>query len=370
MPRSTSSRRPSVAIIEAVALVGDGDAILWAGPGHQDYRDIRGVRTPYSARELARRALRDAGWPVPEPHWPVPLPRLRPVRYAAGDRVDSRHPSPSAPPRRVMSRVSVPPDVASGSQASTTRSISSDDAEERQTPLVEGVDGLLVRRVEHSRIGAAGAPRPSWRAHRGERVLVERLERPRRGGGPVERLPDAATRCGQSRPSEIGSRMSGGEAWAMVDPSTNSTIECTIDCGCTTTSMWWYVTSKSRCASITSRPLFTRVAEFVVTTRPMSHVGVGECLGGRHLRERRARCDRGKDRRMPSARVGAPRRGRPTRSACAIAECSESTGTIWPGAASARDEIAADDERLLVRKRERAPHLERGEGRARAPPSR
>lgn len=65
---------PERAIREAVALVGDGDAILWAGPGHQDYRDIRGVRTPYSARELARRALRDAGWPVPEPSWPVPYP--------------------------------------------------------------------------------------------------------------------------------------------------------------------------------------------------------------------------------------------------------------------------------------------------------
>jgi UDP-N-acetylmuramoyl-L-alanyl-D-glutamate--2,6-diaminopimelate ligase len=65
---------PERAIVEAVALVGDGDAILWAGPGHQDYRDIRGVRTPYSARELARRALRAAGWPVPEPQWPVPYP--------------------------------------------------------------------------------------------------------------------------------------------------------------------------------------------------------------------------------------------------------------------------------------------------------
>jgi UDP-N-acetylmuramoyl-L-alanyl-D-glutamate--2,6-diaminopimelate ligase len=65
---------PEVAIVEAVALVGDGDAILWAGPGHQDYRDIRGVRTPYSARELARRALKAAGWPVPEPHWAVPYP--------------------------------------------------------------------------------------------------------------------------------------------------------------------------------------------------------------------------------------------------------------------------------------------------------
>ncbi len=32
-------------------------------------------------------------------------------------------------------------------------------------------------------------------------------------------------------------RMSGGETWASVDPSVNSTIEWTIDCGCTTTSM-------------------------------------------------------------------------------------------------------------------------------------
>ncbi len=65
---------PERAIIEAVKLVGEGDAILWAGPGHQDYRDIRGVRTPYSARELSRRALRAAGWAVTESHWPVPYP--------------------------------------------------------------------------------------------------------------------------------------------------------------------------------------------------------------------------------------------------------------------------------------------------------
>ncbi|AZS36367.1 UDP-N-acetylmuramoyl-L-alanyl-D-glutamate--2,6-diaminopimelate ligase [Microbacterium lemovicicum] len=65
---------PERAIVEAIRLVGEGDAILWAGPGHQDYRDIRGVRTPYSARELSRRALRDAGWDVPDSHWPVPYP--------------------------------------------------------------------------------------------------------------------------------------------------------------------------------------------------------------------------------------------------------------------------------------------------------
>ncbi|MBF4461523.1 MULTISPECIES: Mur ligase family protein [unclassified Rathayibacter] len=53
---------PERAIRVAVALAQEGDAILWAGPGHQDYRDIRGVRTPYSARAEARAALREAGW--------------------------------------------------------------------------------------------------------------------------------------------------------------------------------------------------------------------------------------------------------------------------------------------------------------------
>ncbi|RKR74311.1 Mur ligase family protein [Frondihabitans australicus] len=53
---------PEAAIRKAVELAGEGDSILWAGPGHQDYRDIRGVRTPYSAREEARAALREAGW--------------------------------------------------------------------------------------------------------------------------------------------------------------------------------------------------------------------------------------------------------------------------------------------------------------------
>ncbi|WP_165065218.1 Mur ligase family protein [Marisediminicola senii] len=53
---------PEKAIRVAVALAQEGDSILWAGPGHQDYRDIRGVRTPYSARNEARDALREAGW--------------------------------------------------------------------------------------------------------------------------------------------------------------------------------------------------------------------------------------------------------------------------------------------------------------------
>ncbi|WAB85333.1 UDP-N-acetylmuramoyl-L-alanyl-D-glutamate--2,6-diaminopimelate ligase [Microcella daejeonensis] len=53
---------PEAAIRVAVNLAREGDSILWAGPGHQDYRDIRGVRTEYSARDEARAALREAGW--------------------------------------------------------------------------------------------------------------------------------------------------------------------------------------------------------------------------------------------------------------------------------------------------------------------
>ena len=53
---------PEAAIRKAVSLAKEGDSILWAGPGHQDYRDIAGVRTPYSARDEARAALREAGW--------------------------------------------------------------------------------------------------------------------------------------------------------------------------------------------------------------------------------------------------------------------------------------------------------------------
>jgi UDP-N-acetylmuramoyl-L-alanyl-D-glutamate--2,6-diaminopimelate ligase len=53
---------PEAAIRKAVSLAEPGDAILWAGPGHQDYRDIRGVRTPYSARKEARDALKEFGW--------------------------------------------------------------------------------------------------------------------------------------------------------------------------------------------------------------------------------------------------------------------------------------------------------------------
>ncbi len=53
---------PEQAIRHAVSLAREGDSILWAGPGHQDYREIEGIHTPYSARAEARAALREVGW--------------------------------------------------------------------------------------------------------------------------------------------------------------------------------------------------------------------------------------------------------------------------------------------------------------------
>ena len=57
---------PERAIDLAVSLAKPGDSILWAGPGHLNYRDIRGVHVPYSARREAMRALHAHGYAVRE----------------------------------------------------------------------------------------------------------------------------------------------------------------------------------------------------------------------------------------------------------------------------------------------------------------
>ncbi|MFD6055335.1 Mur ligase family protein [Agromyces sp. NPDC060279] len=55
---------PRAAFRTALGLVGEGDAILYAGPGHEDYHEVKGEKIPYSARDDARAALREAGWPA------------------------------------------------------------------------------------------------------------------------------------------------------------------------------------------------------------------------------------------------------------------------------------------------------------------
>jgi UDP-N-acetylmuramoyl-L-alanyl-D-glutamate--2,6-diaminopimelate ligase len=53
---------PREAFRAALAMAGEGDAILYAGPGHEDYHEVKGVKIPYSARDDAKQALREAGW--------------------------------------------------------------------------------------------------------------------------------------------------------------------------------------------------------------------------------------------------------------------------------------------------------------------
>ena len=54
---------PTTAIRFALTLVGEGDSVLWSGPGSQSYRDVGGEKVPYSAKREAQNALADAGWP-------------------------------------------------------------------------------------------------------------------------------------------------------------------------------------------------------------------------------------------------------------------------------------------------------------------
>lgn len=52
---------PSEAIRYAISQAAAGDTIVWMGPGSQTYREVKGVRQPFSARTEVQTALREAG---------------------------------------------------------------------------------------------------------------------------------------------------------------------------------------------------------------------------------------------------------------------------------------------------------------------
>ena len=74
--------------------------------------------------------------------------------------------------------------------------------------------------------------------------------------------------------------MSGVPTCASAAPSRKRTSECTIDVGCSTTSIRSYGRWKRKCASITSSPLFARVAESTVIFGPMRQVGCASASSG------------------------------------------------------------------------------------------
>jgi UDP-N-acetylmuramoyl-L-alanyl-D-glutamate--2,6-diaminopimelate ligase len=53
---------PRAAFRKALSLAGEGDVVLYAGPGHEDYHEVAGEKIPYSARDDARNALHEHGW--------------------------------------------------------------------------------------------------------------------------------------------------------------------------------------------------------------------------------------------------------------------------------------------------------------------
>src|SRR5580704_5621128 len=71
----------------------------------------------------------------------------------------------------------------------------------------------------------------------------------------------------------MGKHMSGVESCATMEPSTNSTIECTTLCGCTTTDTRAILMSNSQRASIISSALLNSVAESIVIFFPITQDG-------------------------------------------------------------------------------------------------
>src|SRR5271154_4947013 len=71
----------------------------------------------------------------------------------------------------------------------------------------------------------------------------------------------------------MGMRMSVGPSCARIEPSTNSTMEWMVDWGWMTTWILSRSVPKSHLASITSKPLFMRVAESIVILWPIFQLG-------------------------------------------------------------------------------------------------
>jgi UDP-N-acetylmuramoyl-L-alanyl-D-glutamate--2,6-diaminopimelate ligase len=49
------------AIRKALQEAGDGDLVVIAGKGHEDYQEIEGVKYPFDDREVVRSILRENG---------------------------------------------------------------------------------------------------------------------------------------------------------------------------------------------------------------------------------------------------------------------------------------------------------------------
>ena len=132
--------------------------------------------------------------------------------------------------------------------------------------------------------------------------------------------------------------MSGRPRCASSAPSRSRTSACTIDCGCTTTSMRSNGTSNSQCASMTSRPLFMSVAESIVMRAPIAQVGCRSACSGRHLGQL--------GRRAPAERAAAGRHD----------QRLDRVGLLARQQLLQRRVLGIDRQQLRAAARERLPH--------------
>ena len=121
--------------------------------------------------------------------------------------------------------------------------------------------------------------------------------------------------------------MSGVPSWARIDPSSYSTIECTVLWGWMTTSTRSGTVSNSQHASMTSSALFIMVAESTEILGPISQFGWAQAASG--VTDSRSRGDR--SRNGPPEAVSrirrTPARGARTGRHWKTALCSLSMGT-------------------------------------------
>ena len=188
-------------------------------------------------------------------------------------------------------------------------------------------------------LNTAGAQPPACAGAPGQldgrkRVVVERA-RTSSAAPCVQSTAAAAsgTRSGQPSASAIGSRMSGGDS--LGDRRAVGELDHRVD---DRLRVHDHVDALVR--DVEQQVRLDELQALVDQGRrvggdQLAHVPrrVGQRLRRRDVAPARRGCGRGTGRRSPSAPAGAPRRPCRARRHCASAECSESTGTSWPGAA-------------------------------------
>ena len=187
-----------------------------------------------------------------------------------------------------------------------------DDAEERQPALVEGVDGLLVGRVEDGRDRCRRRARPAWRAappgrptsSRGSKVQLDATVQS--SGRPTPAHPVRPVEAERDRQAHVGRRgLRDRRAVDELDHRVHDRLRMHDDVDVAVRDAEQQVRLDHLEALVDERR--------GVGGDDAAHVPgrVRERLGRSDVGERLAACARGTGRRMPSARVAAPRRARP-----------------------------------------------------------